>query len=893
MIDFGLGNGRLTLVGAVLAAVMLAVPLGRACSRQLKRLVAFCRGIPLFCRIAFAAVFATLGLYSSIKTNDLTSASFPMPPDIPGYVRPLSLAQTNILSLVETPPLREGPVFSPMQNPPSLLAAGRVPLPAASHAERIARHWHLHGAWDDSFWFAFGGGFVFPEGTNHLAGVEVLARGELWRTPFDASPVASLGAAVSIVSNVTEFSCFMTPSNSCRFSWHDAFVGRVTAEEIANGVAVPIDAAMELFRNGDVLVETNGVSTLIPRALPFPNDGFGQDGEWVAANFTNAAEIAAAGGYAAWVDAQVGTDLTNGLYKLTVSLADDPPETTFLSVGDLSVAVTNAGEYVFLLGKGVAYDFTVFPPNGGVTLSAVDDMAASPSPPPLRSPAAPGRGEWVPDWGGFWTDYAPFAGAARLWWLPTLCGSPDVFHLAPGDSTTVFSATLSDCAQTNGVSFHWNVDGNFTAATPGERTTEVTVETFPRWGSASLSVTADFGFGILLCSYMDFCFGTNSFPMATTHVSLPGALVVRDKWMAGSVSASGRAWLASDELTNGTVRVWLERGGERVSIPGFPVERTVAWSSSVTVDFPIDGVAASLAAGDVEVRCSFEPEEGEAQTNAAQTTVVSPLAVRVPSAPTTGLAVLRGADVGVVLDVQPAGVQGLNVEWFTAKRRTRDDYDPWALAASGSTGATLSMSASGVFALCARLVCGCQSNETFYVHFTDEPKSSELNGQIGPCKVGQWDHIGVASTAGLLRLRNTALGYMEHREYGYFSYLPSRYGFSAIKENKWKCNRFVADIAIEAGFQVPHNQTMPLFGKTYPPMANDWVYGNNISGWTHLGLTYPEPGFIAGRPSPGDAGHCGIVDYDGWVISGRHIGVERNAKKMLDGTTRYSKPEED
>ena len=44
MIDFGLGNGRLALVGAVLVAVMLAVPLGRAYARRLKRLVAFATG---------------------------------------------------------------------------------------------------------------------------------------------------------------------------------------------------------------------------------------------------------------------------------------------------------------------------------------------------------------------------------------------------------------------------------------------------------------------------------------------------------------------------------------------------------------------------------------------------------------------------------------------------------------------------------------------------------------------------------------------------------------------------------------------------------------------------------------------------------------------------------
>ena len=98
-------------------------------------------------------------------------------------------------------------------------------------------------------------------------------------------------------------------------------------------------ASIELLRCGDVSVTTNGVTWTVPRELPFAHDGFGQDVEWVAANFTNATEIVAAGGYPAWVDAQVGEGLTNGLYKLTVTVADDPPEITLLSVGDLSVAV--------------------------------------------------------------------------------------------------------------------------------------------------------------------------------------------------------------------------------------------------------------------------------------------------------------------------------------------------------------------------------------------------------------------------------------------------------------------------------------------------------------------------------------------------------------------------
>ena len=125
----------------------------------------------------------------------------------------------------------------------------------------------------------------------------------------------------------------MIPSNSYRLVWTDAAINRDTNNLVS--------ASIELFRNGDWCVTTNGTARWGQRALPFPHNGFGQDDEWVTANFTNAAEILSVG-YSAWVDAQVGEGLTNGLYKLSVAVADDPPETTFLTVGDLSVAVTNA-----------------------------------------------------------------------------------------------------------------------------------------------------------------------------------------------------------------------------------------------------------------------------------------------------------------------------------------------------------------------------------------------------------------------------------------------------------------------------------------------------------------------------------------------------------------------
>ena len=258
-------------------------------------------------------------------------------------------------------------------------------------AEKMASNWNARGAWRDSFRLDFDEGWVFPWGTNHLTSVEVLSHGEIRPQWNDTNAVARLGAPVSIVPGLTTFTCGATTDGGYRIDWTDAAVNRDTNNLMT--------ASIELFRNGDVCVTTTGVSWTIPRELPFAHDGYGQDAEWVAANFTNAAEIAAAGGYAAWVDAQVGEGLTNGLYKLTVGVAEDPPETVNLIVGDTSVAVTNAGEYVFLLEKGVEYDYGTMPFLTNVTSAAVDDVPRAQVSPRLLSAVAGGAGGWTVDGG--------------------------------------------------------------------------------------------------------------------------------------------------------------------------------------------------------------------------------------------------------------------------------------------------------------------------------------------------------------------------------------------------------------------------------------------------------------------------------------------------------------
>ena len=466
------------------------------------RLAAIWRGLTAFGRAAVCA-FLLVGVLEADKTNNVPpNLNSPLPQMQQGGVfltgftgltelsgaLPHTPSSTNLVNLVN--PVQTTPVQQ-------------------TFAERWAANWNVRGAWKDSFWLPFGDGWVFPHGTNHLSGVEVVSQGMVWPTPFDTNAVAAVSVPIEIVPGLSSFCYEFTPSNSYRFVWTDAAINRDTNNLVS--------AALELFRNGDVSITTNGVAAHLPRILPFPHNGFGQDAEWVTANFTNAAEILSVG-YPQWVDAQVGEGLTNGLYKLSVTVADDPPETTFLTVGDLSIAFTNAGEYVFLLEKGPAYDLTVFPPSSNVTISAVDDVPTMRGAPMLRSFGGVDGGQWVPDSGSFWTDYVAGMGYARLWWLPWLCGSPDVTHIDPTAGPVTFRADLLDY-RGSAASFLWTGSEALTIASPNSQTTAVTAD-LADWRFANLSVTASFGFDRSLTSYLYVSYGTNDSPQVSCSLSV-------------------------------------------------------------------------------------------------------------------------------------------------------------------------------------------------------------------------------------------------------------------------------------------------------------------------------------------------------------------------------------
>jgi len=258
-----------------------------------------------------------------------------------------------------------------------------------------------------------------------------------------------------------------------------------------------------------------------------------------------------------------------------------------------------------------------------------------------------------------------------------------------------------------------------------------------------------------------------------------------------------------------------------------------------------------------------------------------------------------GSNVTTHLTTAPFVGDGLSVEWLTARRRTRHEYEPWTTVSSGGCEGVLTMVQAGCFAIAARAICGggTQSNHLEYVWSHNEGYSAIIQEDIGPCKTGERDHVGVASSLALLNLRNEALSHLGLAEYMFDESVSAGNGFSGVEKRKWKCNRHVADMAVESGLTVPaihvSPHTWPLPDTQYPPVANEWGAGSaSIAGWTYLGTNVcPEPGFVAGRPSPGGIGHCGIVDYDGWTISARENGISRNAKRMLDGKCGYNKPE--
>ena len=179
---------------------------------------------------------------------------------------PLSVAAALFFASVGTVTAQKG---GGTNEPPRLAAhpvraAAQTPRPSAP--AKVAKI-NARGAWRDSFLLDFGDDFLFPFGTNRLSSVEIFSQGYARPRRRSAEFVADTGLRAAIVPGVSSISVELTPSNSWRVEWTDAAQNRDTNTLVS--------ASIELMRNGDVAVTTNGVTRTIPRVHPHDLDGDG------------------------------------------------------------------------------------------------------------------------------------------------------------------------------------------------------------------------------------------------------------------------------------------------------------------------------------------------------------------------------------------------------------------------------------------------------------------------------------------------------------------------------------------------------------------------------------------------------------------------------------------
>ena len=263
--------------------------------------------------------------------------------------------------------------------------------------------WSLGGGYEAHFPLDLGD-FAFPFRTNVVRRVDVVSGGMVESLPRQLvggqySSTMSISAAreyASIVPGVGRFWWADTvaterdPPNRVKLvTWENVYAGRDHTGQY--------NAQIELCGDGNFITRSNNVERVYRRVLPcdLDNDGlpntidpapetplvpsaWNQSEDWVVAAFpSNAAEIAAMGGYAAWVAAR-GADPDRRLVSLGVAFDDGSVWPMMLDLGGVPVMADGAAELAFAIDCGARVPFTL-------TSGRIASVEVTATLPPMRS----------------------------------------------------------------------------------------------------------------------------------------------------------------------------------------------------------------------------------------------------------------------------------------------------------------------------------------------------------------------------------------------------------------------------------------------------------------------------------------------------------------------------
>ena len=273
-------------------------------------------------------------------------------------------------------------------------------------------------------------------------------------------------------------------------TWENIFAGRDRTGQY--------NAQIEFHDDGNFITRSNNVERVYRRVLPYdldndglPNDidpapevplvpsAWNQSEEWAAAAFpSNAAEISAMGGYAAWAAAR-GTDPDRRLVSLGVVFDDGSAWPTLLDFGGVPVAADGAAELVFAIDCGAKVPFSL-------TSGRLGSLAVTVTEPSTRL----GEGMTTTESSEFQSNYGyphertvndvkVHLDGPRSGWLCRTAGvsvEPSWLpHFSPNDSVEL-TATVSDCHSNAYLGCTWTGGAGITFSQEHSLSTTVTYD---------------------------------------------------------------------------------------------------------------------------------------------------------------------------------------------------------------------------------------------------------------------------------------------------------------------------------------------------------------------------------------------------------------------------------
>jgi len=248
------------------------------------------------------------------------------------------------------------------------------------------------------------------------------------------------------------------------------------------------------------------------------------------------------------------------------------------------------------------------------------------------------------------------------------------------------------------------------------------------------------------------------------------------------------------------------------------------------------------------------------------------------------------------------------ITWQFRQMKANGSYEQWADFGAHGKGSKFEHTTAlgGIFQVKAIIDGG---SEFFYDRdSTEEIEEEFFTTTIGPGIIGEPDSVGVCDDQEQIDLCRKAQELFGSRKYDPLVAVEAEYGFPEhpASPSALRCNIFVAHVGVSAGLNIPK---INGYFNEYPPLANEWAgiewtgvhptpgeffAFSLIPNWPILlGEDKPQPGWIIAHPSPGDAGHVGIIDYDGGGIGAGISGtVNKNFEEFFDGTSKYRKYEE-